>query len=634
MNAPVLRMTANASYTRRLDQMFPGYFLGAKHNHYADFGYPTDPQFRDFYDAYQRNGLARAGVDKTIAKTWQDFPFILEKPRDAGESRKETAWEKRLRERFEDLRVWQHLAEADRRGMVGAYAGVILRLADSRQLREPVTTVSGGLMGLVEVIPAWEGQLSVGEWDTDQTSATYGQPKMYQFNEAAVGTSTQPRNFEVHPDRVLIWSRDGTVHGSSALKAGLNDVITAEKIIGAGGEGFWKNAKSAPVIEIDKEANVANMAKAMGVSPADLADKMDEQVRDWNQGFDMALVLQGMQAKALGITLPSPEHFFSIACQSFAASLQMPVKILVGMQTGERASTEDAEEWAQTNMSRRSSETRPNIMGLVRRLERFGMIPARDWSLVWTDLTEPKASEKIDRAKKMVEANQASVTATRERVFTGAEIRAVMDLEPLSDAEAIVEPPEEPEDEDVPDKGGRQNTGRPFVGNARRRRERRKRAGKGYDPTQPRGPNGRWIDTGKGSSPSLTAFLRSQRKEPGRQRTLDLGEVKNQTAISAAGGPDTRGYRRLIETHEANHALKEHGAGSPKWLRGSRLLKADFGRIEQVVAASGPVRVTRKKGGDVRIEYRAVLDGRTYRYIETVSKRRSALIFKTMWWVK
>lgn len=434
-----LTLLAN-SMLRRIDQMFPGYFPGAKHNHYKDFGYIEKPEFSTFYDTYQRNGLARAGVDKTVAKTWQDFPFVLEKPRDAGQSAKETMWERRIRERFEDLRVWQQLSEADRRGMVGAYAGVILRLADSKPLKEPVNAVPGGLAGLVEVIPAWEGQLTVSEYDTDQRSEAYGQPKMFAFNEAGIGNVTQPRSFNVHPDRVLIWSRDGTVNGTSALKAGLNDLMTAEKIIGAGGEGFWKNAKAAPVLEVDKEANVASMAKFMGVQPHEIADKMGEQVEAFQRGFDELLMIQGMQAKPLQVTLPSPEHFFSVAVQSFSASIMIPMKILVGMQTGERASTEDADEWAQTNMSRRAAFVIPNILAFVRRLERFGMIPVKPWSLAWTDLTEPKASEKIDRVAKMADVN-AKAQASGERVFTGAEMRAVVDLEPLSDTDAKVEPP-------------------------------------------------------------------------------------------------------------------------------------------------------------------------------------------------
>jgi hypothetical protein len=440
-----LALLANA-VSRRLDRMFPGYFPGAKHNHYADFGFPVDPTFIHFYEAYERNGLAAAAVNKTIAKTWQDSPLLQEKERDGSQpgATKETRREGQIRERFDDLRLWQRLAEADRRGMVGAYAGVIMRLADSKPLDQPVEFVPGGLSGLVELIPAWEGQLKPAEWDNDQQSPTYGWPTMYQFQESAVkdGSSQQPRDFRVHPDRVLIWSKDGTINGRSALKAGYNDLMTIEKIVGAGGEGFWKNAKSAPVIEVDPAARLEDMAKAMGIPVDELADKMNEQVEDWQRGFDKLLMLQGMKADVPQITLPSPEHFFLTACQSFAASISIPMKILVGSQTGERASTEDADEWAQTNMARRAEFVRPNIMDFIRRLERFGILPERDWHLEWADLTEASMGEKIDRVGKMALVNKNAT----EIVFTGDDLRGVVGMEPLPDDKKLKPMPAAPAD--------------------------------------------------------------------------------------------------------------------------------------------------------------------------------------------
>lgn len=431
-NALAIQMLANA--VRRLDTLFPGYFPEqAKHDHYKDFGYPKELAFQNFYDMYRRNGVANAGVDKTVGKVWQDFPFLLEREDSDGE----TDLERDIRERFNDLRIWQRLREADKRSMVGAYSGVILRLADSKRFNEPVERVPGGLNGLVEIIPAWEGQLKVSQWDTDETSENYGQPLMFQFIEAEVQDNTtgqqNARSFDLHPDRVIVWSEDGSVHGSSALEPGYNDLITIEKIVGAGGEGFWKNAKSAPVLEVDSEAKLTEMARAMGVPLEELVDKMNDQVEDWQKGFDKLLMIQGMQAKTLGITLPSPEHFFAIAMQSFAASIGTPMKILVGSQTGERASTEDAREWAQTCMSRRSSQVVPNIMQMVNRLERFGILPEKDWFLSWQDLTEPTKAEKFERALKMAETNQKMGGSTV--VFTDDEIRAAVDLEPLTDSE-------------------------------------------------------------------------------------------------------------------------------------------------------------------------------------------------------
>lgn len=429
-----LTLVRNAAIRTR-EAMFPAFFPEAKHNHYRDFGFPVDLTFDQFYGIYRRNGMATAAVDKTILKTWQDNPFLQERQRDDGDDIKETRLEREIRQRFDDLRFWTILAEADRRSLVGCYAGVILRFADGKTFDQPVDWVNGGLNGLVEIVPAWEGQLTVSDWDMDETSVTYGKPKSYQFNEAQVENRTgQGRAFNLHPDRVIVWSKDGTVYGRSLLESGYNDLLTMEKIVGAGGEGFWKNAKSAPVFEVDKEARIADMAAAMGIEPSEIADRMNEQVEDWQKGFDRLLMIQGMQAKTLGVTLPDPEHFYGIALQSFAASIACPTKILVGMQTGERASSEDAEEWAQTNMSRRNGIVRPCIMDLVNRLERVGILPEKDWHLDWSDLTESSMGEKVDRANKMADTNQ-KMDRSGEIVFTHEEIRAVVGLEPLSEAD-------------------------------------------------------------------------------------------------------------------------------------------------------------------------------------------------------
>lgn len=437
------------SVGRTLAGMFPGFFGTQKHNHYSDFGFPADVTFDLAFHAYTRNGLARAGVDKTVGKTWQDAPWLQEFARDDGDDTPETPLEAGIRKRFAELRVWQQMAEADRRGLVGAYSGVILRLADGQAFDRPVSRVPGGLDGLVEIIPAWEGQLEVGQWDTDQTSETYGHPKMYVFNEASVDKAkSQPRQFSIHPDRVVIWSKDGTVNGRSFLEPGYNDLLTLEKISGAGGEGFWKNAKSGLSLEIDKDAKIEDMATAMGVPVAEVVDRMDEQVEGFNKGFDKSLLLQGIKATPMQVTLPSPEHFWLVAAQGFAASISMPMKILVGSQTGERASTEDANEHARTCMSRRTDTVIPNIFAVVYRLVRFGILKEADWHLEWSDLTEASMTDKVALADKMADVN-VKMKDTGEFVFTPEELRGVTGKEPLTDADKFRDAPDDDEERDA-----------------------------------------------------------------------------------------------------------------------------------------------------------------------------------------
>jgi len=231
---------ANATQ-RSLSKMFPGYYGSAKHDHYADYGYPTTLVFEHFHRMYKRNGLAKAGINQTVLKTWQDNPQIWE-----TKEANETPLEMEIRQRFDDLRIWQRVADADRRSLVGGYSGIILRLADSKRFKEPVDRVGGGLDGLVEIIPAWAGQLEVSSWDTDELSVDYGQPKMFSFNEAAVGNDVNKnRSFEVHPDRVIVWSEDGTVHPDSALEAGYNDLLDLQKISALAARAFGKTPSAA-----------------------------------------------------------------------------------------------------------------------------------------------------------------------------------------------------------------------------------------------------------------------------------------------------------------------------------------------------------------------------------------------------
>lgn len=471
--APASRMMMlYNTVTRSLNNMFPGHFPGAKHNHYKDFGFPETVDFNLLHDYYSRNSLAKAAVDKTIRKTWQDPPWLLERPRDGSEGsiKKETRLEKQIRQHFTKIRFWTKVMEADRRSLVGRYAAVILRVADGLPTSEPLGSVSGGLDALVDIIPVWEGQLRISSYNSDTNSLDYGEPTMYEYDEGTVDdrtgpnqSKTQPRKITIHPSRLIIWSMDGTMDQDSALKAGINDLISLEKITGAGAEGFWKNAKQAPILEMDKEADILKMAKAMGIDPEKITDVMNEQVGDWQRGFDELLMIQGMTARLPKVELPDPEHFFMNSLQSFAASFDIPLKVLVGTQTGERASTEDASQWNQTCNFRRKNTVIPNILQIVQRLESCGILKENpEWFIDWTDLTESTLLEKIDRAGKMAKVNKDY----GDIVFMPQEIRASVGYEPVEESELAKirerkpdpgennptdDPENNPEDENDPD---------------------------------------------------------------------------------------------------------------------------------------------------------------------------------------
>ena len=422
--------------SRSLGQIFPGFFPGKQKNYAKDFGYPEFIGFHELYRAYSRHGLANAGVEKTILKTWQDSPNVWE-----TEEPQETALEAEIRQKLDDLRFWQKIIEADRRALVGGYSALILRYADDSPFSAPVDFVRGGLDGLIELIPVWAGQLTVARWNTDPRSPDYGKPLAFNFNEAEFeGARAQGRSFQIHPDRVFIWSADGGLHGRAMLEPGYNALLDLEKICGAGGEGFWKNSRGSLVIEFDKETDIQGIAASMGVTPEDLANKIGDQVEEFNNGFDSSFIAQGVKVSNVPVTLPSPEHFFAVALQMFAASISIPIKVLTGNQTGERASSEDNAEWNATNAARRRNVCAPNIRALLDRLEKAGILPERDWHVNWTDLTESSGAEKIERGSKMAEIN-AKQAAQGEPVYTVAEIREATGYE--GDGPDIIEDDDE-----------------------------------------------------------------------------------------------------------------------------------------------------------------------------------------------
>lgn len=415
------------SVRMRLAQASLGY--SGKRDHYRDFGWPKELKFPDFKRMYERNSLAAAAVDKTVAKTWETNPALWE-----SENPKESTLEKEILEHFEDFNIWRALMETDRRSMVGQYAAFIMLLGDNQKLDQPVTRMAPGIASLLGIVPCWENQIKPVSYNEDQLSPDYGKPLMFEFTEYSNSNPATHRAVRVHADRVVVWSEDGTLDGRSILEPGFNDLLDAEKVRGAGGEGFWKTSRGAPIIEAGEGQSPASVAKNMGVTPAELIDKINDQLDDFQQGFDKGLMLGGMTAKPLQISLPNPEGFHNIPVSCFSASVNMPVRVLLGNQTGERASTEDAKEWSKVNMARRSNLAIPVIRVFVRRLVKFGVLPDVRWTVGWDDLTEATAAEKLERSSKMSDINAKTLPGDVP-AFLPDEIREAAGYKPLEEVD-------------------------------------------------------------------------------------------------------------------------------------------------------------------------------------------------------
>lgn len=411
---------------------------------YEEFGYPKELNFSHFYNMYERNAIASASVDRLIDGCWEDYPEVFE-----GDEQKDaegvTQWDKTI---AKILKKWfPVIKEADKRGVIGSYSAILIQVRDSKDWHEPI---DGNALkrskekGLVRFIPVWEAQLDVSDWETDINSEDYGYPKMYRYISLPVGKATNApaREIKVHPDRVIILCEravDGLLtNGYSMLKKGYNDALDLEKVSGGAAEGFLKNASRQLNFNFSKEVDLSDIAKLYNVEIDQLANAMDEQVKKLNQSTDSSVIMQDGNVSVLSVAPADPSSSFNTSLSKFASSIPIPVKVLIGQITGERASTEDNKDWAKTRMSRRNGFLTYIIESLIERLWRIGIIDAPKGDVItvsWSDLLAPSYAEKLDNANKLADVATKTTNALGVPVIKANEIRAAAELPTLQEFE-------------------------------------------------------------------------------------------------------------------------------------------------------------------------------------------------------
>ncbi|EIX9551049.1 DUF1073 domain-containing protein [Klebsiella pneumoniae] len=405
----------------RMGLMAPTMGLDNKrHSAWCEYGFPEQVTYENLYALYRRGGIAHGAVEKLVGKCWQTNPEIIEGD-DADESKDETAWEKKTKKVF-TKRLWRAFAEADRRRLVGRYAGILLHINDSRTWDQPV--VRG--KSLKKVTIAWAGSLTVSQWVTDENSADYGQPKQWKYVESLPNGGTNQRF--VHPDRVFILG-DHSNDAIGFLEPGYNACVSLEKVEGGSGESFLKNAARQLNVNFEKEIDFNNLASLYGVSIDELQDKFNEVAGEMNRGNDVLMTTQGATVAPLVTAVADPSATYNVNLQTFAASVDIPVKVLVGMQTGERASTEDQKYFNARCQSRRG-DLSFEIEDFSDKLIDLKIIDAvSEKTVIWDDLNEQTGTEKLANAKTMAEINQTFQGSGENPAFSREEIRTAAGYE-------------------------------------------------------------------------------------------------------------------------------------------------------------------------------------------------------------
>lgn len=430
--------------SRQLAAFGTGSIDGKRPRAYCEYGFPDNPSFDEFYRVYKRHGIGHGALMQILDKTWQSNPWVIEGEDEFDESRDESQWEKDVKRLFKKKGVWSAIKETDKRKMVGGYAGLIIQVRDSQQWKDPLKTISAA--AIVKFIPAWRGSLSVSSWDTDEKSASYGTPTMYQYKEHSEAIGSTARQIDMHPSRVIVFG--SLTEPESIYEPILNALISLEKVTGGSGEAYIKAAARAIHIGFSKDTNLENLARTHGMKMSEIGTLYDQVVKDVNSGIDTAIITQDGTVSAIASAVPDPMQPFEVNLQEVAAGVQVPSTIIVGRQTGTLASNEDVKAFNRFGQSRRENEVGPNTRMVIEWMMDHGVIERReDFEVMFDELTESTDAEKLLNAKTMGEVN-AQMLASGQPVFSVDEIRvaagydADVELDPLPDIEP--EPEETP----------------------------------------------------------------------------------------------------------------------------------------------------------------------------------------------
>lgn len=438
-------ITVNASdleVRRAREAMLAGFQgLDAKRpTAWAQYGYPEQVSFGQLLAAYSRGGAGHGAVHKLLDKCWQHRPRI-KKP----DSDDVSPWEKKLDELMRSIKGWQKLRDFDRRNMVGRYAALIYRVADSRRLDQPMVRASK----LVDIVPLYEDQLKVTAWFTDQADTeNFGKPKMFQYRSAPErwqDTQARPEQWvDVHPSRVQILA-EGSVgdmfDGVPLLLAGFNSLVDLEKVSGGSAESFLKNSARTIVYKFDKDSSPQAITQNPdGTSSGkSVAEVLAEKSEALNKNIDASIALAGGEASTLQTQQSDPTKPFEVAANLFAASVQIPFTILFGQQTGRLASDEDKADFVARAVSRQVNELTPMLEEFVRRMQAAGVVEQGEFEVEWPPLDAPGDDEKFAQLGKLTAAMQQAHAVGLPALFTADELRKVAGYEPLEEDDMLPE---------------------------------------------------------------------------------------------------------------------------------------------------------------------------------------------------
>lgn len=418
--------------------------MDPRRNLNKECGYPETSELNvknHYKPLYSREPVAARVVSLLPSECWKVSPQIYEDEDEEITTPFEEAWEglsdslrgKSWHDDEEGSTIWEYLYRADELSGIGHFGILLLGVDDGLELNQPVEGVdpfsglpSGKSRGkvtrkLIYLRAFDESMVDIVAFESDPTSPRYGMPKKYLVTFHDVNTNSQSAlgvdltTKEVHWTRVIHLCDNlssSEVLGTPRLRPVYNPCFDIQKVRCGSGEMYWRGAFPGYTIETHPQ-----LGADVELDEASIRTKM----YDYMNGLQRYLAVAGASMKALSPQVVSPADQIKVQIESICIQLGVPVRIFMGSERGELASSQDSDTWDDRLKKRQNRYITPRIIvPFVDRLICIGVLPepVNGYKAKWPDLTEMSATVKADLAGKVASALQTFVQGGLEAIIT------------------------------------------------------------------------------------------------------------------------------------------------------------------------------------------------------------------------
>ena len=415
---------------------------GAVDKFWQQFGYAENINFDDYMKLYKRTGIAKRIIDITVDNTWRTLPEPQQEQETVGKSydkkpKKGKHPAPRLpnpssgfdvfKKEFKRLRtkkkMFDALIQADRLACIGRYSVILLGVKGEGENADFSTELprGNGIDDILYFKVFSENMAKISDKDlvTDPKSSRYMMPNTYTIDKVQVHHS---RIIHVADDLI-----DDEIYGTPKLQAVYNYIHDLMKMLGSTAEAYRLNARPWLVFNTNDDI----------IPTKEAEEQMKRSLEEFKEDQSRFLHTQFTDVSALSPTISDPTNTINKLIEMISAGSNRPMRMLLGSEQGQLASTTDKDSFNSSITGRRETQADVRMLRvLIQRLVDYGYmskINLDDINFVWKPLFEPTLSEKLQNLIRAVQAARQAVGSAGEvigTIYTLEEIREMAGLQP------------------------------------------------------------------------------------------------------------------------------------------------------------------------------------------------------------